>query len=251
MSQHHTMRSSRGRSLKGKDRLIVALDVSTHEEAIDLVNRLDNVSFFKVGLRLFMAGDVLGFIKRVQERRNNEGGVFIDLKISGDIDNTVKDFVKACSALDVKFITLVEAALTVITVNTIRAAKEARGTANYPRILMVPLFSSLDADDLIDRDVTGHILARGQAMLDQGCDGLIVSGDAIGPCRERFPDVDIVSPGIRPSWSPVDDHKRTSTPGAAIRSGADYLVVGRPIIDAESPRDAAARIIGEIDESLA
>ena len=102
------MRLSKGRSLKGKDRLIVALDVSTHEEAIDLVNRLDNVSFFKVGLRLFMAGDLLGFIKKVQERRNNEGGVFIDLKISGDIGNIVKEFVRACSALDVKFITLVK-----------------------------------------------------------------------------------------------------------------------------------------------
>ena len=245
------MRLSEGRNLKGKDRLIVALDVATHEEAIDLVDRLDNVSFFKIGLRLFMAGDVLGFIKKVQERRNNEGGVFIDLKISGDIGNTIKAFVKACAALDVKFITLVEAALPAMTISTLRAAKEARDAADYPRLLMVPLLSSLDADDLIDRDVIGHILARGQAMLDQGCDGLIVSGDAIGPCRRHFPDIDIVSPGIRPSWSPADDHKRYSTPRAAIRSGADYLVVGRPIIDAKNARDAAGKIIREIDESLA
>ena len=244
------MRLSKGRSLKGKDRLIVALDVATHQAAIDLVDRLDNVSFFKVGLRLFMAGDILGFIKKVQERRNNEGGVFVDLKISGDIGNTVQGFVKACAAHNVKFITLVEAALTAMTVSTIRAAKEARGSADYPRLLMVPLYSSLDADDLTGHDLIDHILTRGQAMLDQGCDGLIVSGDAIGPCREHFPDIDIVSPGIRPTWSSVDDHKRYSTPSDAIQLGSDYLVVGRPIIDAVSPRDAAARIIREIDASL-
>ena len=87
-------------------------------------------------------------------------------------------------------------------------------------------------------------------MLDRGCDGLIVSGDAIKACRERFPDADIVSPGIRPAGASVSDHKRSATPGEAIRLGADYLVVGRPVLNAESPRAAAQKIIDEIDAAL-
>ncbi len=238
----------------GKDRLIVALDVSTHEEALRLVDNLDNVSFFKIGLQLLFAGDVLGFIRRIQNSRAIQGGVFVDLKLAGDIGNTITGFVQNCSALNVKFLTLVETAPAAITIRTIEAIKKARGDHEYPRLLMVTLLSSLDTDDLnsagIQTDATQYIVKSGKALLRHGCDGLIVSGEAIRECRAEFPRADIVSPGIRPHWAASDDHKRTATSRQAISFGADYLVVGRPISKAENPRDAAQKIIDEIDQEL-
>ena len=242
------------RDLRGKDRLIVALDVPTHERAFELVDKLDNVSFFKVGLELFMAGGMIGFLRHLQERRASQGGVFVDLKLSGDIGNTITRLVESCMVLNVKFITLVESAPSAITVRTLQAARRARKGARDPRLLMVPLLSSLNADDLraagIRGSLTDYIVARGKTMLDHGCDGLIVSGEAIKACRDVFPDADIVSPGIRPRWATADDHKRITTPSQAIRFGADYLVVGRPVYNDKDPRAAAQKIIDEIDEAL-
>lgn len=242
-------------NLSGKDRLIVALDVPTHEEALGLVEKLENVSFFKVGLELFLAGNLLGFIKELQERRSGLGGVFVDLKLSGDIGNTIAMFIEGCKTLNVKFVTLTESMPYVMTIRTIETALKTRGEADHPKILMVPLLSSLSDDDLrsegIKRtDAAQYILERGEKLLAEGCDGLIVSGDAIKPCRERFPDADIVSPGIRPGWAGSDDHKRHTTPAEAIRMGSDYLVVGRPITKSDDPFSAAKAIIDEMDDAL-
>ena len=242
-------------SLSGKDRLIVALDVPTHEEALTLVEKLDNVSFFKVGLELFLAGNLLGFIKELQERRSGQGGVFVDLKLSGDIGNTISKFIEGCMALNVKFVTLTESMPYVMTIRTIETALKTRGQAEHPKLLMVPLLSSLSDDDLRSEGIAGadstqYILERGEKLLVEGCDGLIVSGDAIKACREKFPNADIVSPGIRPAWAGSDDHKRLTTPAEAIRMGSDYLVVGRPITKSDDPFAAAKAIIDEMDEAL-
>ena len=242
-------------NLSGKDRLIVALDVPTHEEALRLVEKLENVSFFKVGLELFLAGDLLGFIKELQERRAGEGGVFVDLKLSGDIGNTIARFIEGCMALNVRFVTLTESMPYTMTTRTIQTALETRGESEHPKLLMVPLLSSLSDDDLRSEgikaaDSTQYILDRGEKLLAEGCDGLIVSGDAIKACREKFPNADIVSPGIRPAWAASDDHKRITTPADAIRMGSDYLVVGRPITKNENPFGAAKAIIEEMDEAL-
>ena len=242
-------------SLSGNDRLIVALDAPTHEEALTLVEKLENVSFFKVGLELFLAGNLLGFIKELQERRSGQGGVFVDLKLSGDIGNTISRFIEGCKALNVKFITLTESMPYVMTIRTIETALKTRGQAEHPKLLMVPLLSSLSDDDLRSEGIAGtdstqYILERGEKLLAQGCDGLIVSGDAIKACRERFPNADIVSPGIRPAWAGSDDHKRLTTPAEAIRMGSDYLVVGRPITKSDDPFAAAKAIIDEMDEAL-
>jgi orotidine-5'-phosphate decarboxylase len=242
--------------LSGKDRLIVALDVPTHAQAFELVNQLNNVSFFKIGLELFMAGDVLGFIKKLQDQRAADGGVFVDLKLAGDIPDSIAALVEACMALNVRFIRLVESVPLAITLQTLRAAKAARGSARDPKLLMVPLLSSLNTEDLrevgIETDLDTYILGRGLAMVDHGCDGLIVSGDAIKGCRDAFgPNVALVSPGIRPLWaSSIGSHKRYTTPEQAIRLGADYLVVGKPITQNSDPRGAAERIIEEIDSAL-
>ena len=235
--------------MEGKDRVIVALDVPTHDDAVALVDTLDNVSFFKVGLELFLAGDLYGLFRRLQAARGDQGAIFVDLKIAGDITNTIVSFVRRAAELGIRFITFAEAAESAITRHSLEAGWEARGETPVPQFLMVPLLSSLGATSDPAGDVDGYIVDRGRAMLDAGCDGLVVSGSAIGACRQVFPSATLVSPGIRPSGAPHDDHARWTTPAEAIRQGADYLVVGRPIRNASNPRDAAQRIIDEIDET--
>ena len=241
-------------SRSAKDRLIVALDVSSHEEALALVEKLDNVLFFKIGWQLFFSGNYLTLIRKIQERRSEGGGVFIDLKISGDIGNTISRFVEELIRFNVKLITLSESVATSKTIETISTIREVRGQRGYPEILMVPMLSSLDDNDrrLYEpndpRDTDTFILEQGKALLRHGCDGLIVSGNAISVCRQL--DCLLVSPGIRPVGHPAQDHKRFTTPAEAIRYGADYLVVGRPILNASDQRQAAANIIDEIDAAL-
>ena len=244
---------------QGKDRLIVALDVPTHENAIHIVDRLTNVNFFKIGLELLLAGHVFELVEKLQERRREQGGIFIDLKLPGDIGNTLTRFIEACARLHIKFITLADPTSYMIASKTISTAVKARGQSGYPKILVVPLLSSLDTYDLLGAgdfhdsdasDATEYILERGEKLLDEGCDGLIVSGKAIERCRSQFPDSLIVSPGIRPKGSSSDDHKRSTTPGDAIKMGSDYLVVGRPVLNSDDMKKAAQEIIDEIDMQL-
>ena len=235
---------------KGSERLIVALDVRTHAEAERLVDCLENVSFFKIGLRLFLAGDLFGLVRRIRERR--DAGIFIDLKMAGDISNTIGDFVEGASELGIRFITLAESRDDVFTRHSLAAGRKARGSEAFPQFLMVPLLSSLVPANFGRPDLSAeaYIVERGREMLAAGCDGLIVSGPAIGACRAAFgPGVPLVSPGVRPEWAGADDHQRFTTPAEAIRLGADYLVVGRPIRNAENPREAAQRVVDEIDEA--
>jgi orotidine-5'-phosphate decarboxylase len=240
-------------------RLIVALDVPTHEEAISLVRELDNISFFKVGLELLLAGSILDLVQQMQQTRASMGGVFVDLKLSGDIPNTIARFIERCLCLDIRFLTLDVPAVTSKTTRTISAARAARNGSEFPQLLMVPLYSSLDAEDLNehgsgpdpDLSPSDYIVERGGQLLEYGCDGLIVSGEAIRACREKFPNVCLVSPGIRPKGCDHGDHKRYTTPAEAIRYGADYLVVGRPILNAANRRQAAQDIIDEMEQASA
>lgn len=238
-------------AVASNDRIIVALDVSTHDEAVDLVGKLENVSFFKVGLLLLLAGNLSGLLKRLREERD-DGKVFIDLKIAGDIGNTITSFVQRADHLGVRFISLVEAAERSITEHTLDAGRGARSDSGFPKFLMVPLLSSIASPEVEPAGgVDAYIVERGRAMLQAGCDGLVVSGTAIGACRHAFPDTTLVSPGIRPVWTTSDDHARFTTPADAIRQGADYLVVGRPVLRAAQPREAAQRIIDEIEDASA
>ena len=223
-----------------KQRLIVALDVPTHDEAIKLANTLDNVSFFKVGLELLLAGDLFGFLERLKARRG-EQGVFLDLKTGGDISRTIGAVVSQAGRLGIRFMTFIPAADEAITDHTLSAGHAARGSDRYPKFVAVPMLSSIDMPDM-------HIVDRGRSLLDKGFDGLVLSGTSIRACRKALgPDFQILSPGIRPTWyNSSNDHKRYTTPAAAIEAGADYLVVGRPILKADDPRAAAERIIDEM-----
>lgn len=234
--------------LRGKDRLIVALDVNTADEALEVVDVLDNVTFFKIGWQLYITGDVFRLLERLQEKGQR---IFIDLKIPGDIGNTLKSVVERCAKFNVKFLTLSDS----VPLSAITAAREARGQKEDPKLLIVPLLSSLDSEDVREiaqeSDAETYILRRALSAINAGCDGVIASGDAIRVCRRAFGEaIPIVSPGIRPAGSSTDDHKRHTTPTKAIELGADYLVVGRPILKDPNPRQAAQRIIDEIDAAL-
>jgi orotidine-5'-phosphate decarboxylase len=232
----------------GKDSLIVALDVPTIKEALDAVQDLgDTVSFFKVGLQLFMTGELPRLLLALRQKE-----VFVDLKVPGDIANTIGSVIDLCVAMDVKFLTLSES----MPVAAISAAKVARDRklSQNPKLLTVPFLSSLDRDDLKmmtgNDDVNGFILRRAGAALQAGCDGMVASGQEIRLCRQNFPNTIIVSPGIRPTGVSTDDHKRFTTPKEAIILGADYLVVGRPIMKSPSRRQTAKEIIEEMDEAI-
>jgi orotidine-5'-phosphate decarboxylase len=180
--------------------------------------------------------------------------VFVDLKVPGDISNTISAVIDVCFEHGVTFLTLSDS----MPSPAIRAAAAARNAHRGfdLKLLTVPLVSSLDASDLAETtgttsDLETYVLTRAKRAIDAGCDGVIASGDAIQWCRTAFPlPTVIVSPGIRPAGAAADDQKRHTTPAEAIRRGADYLVVGRPILRASDPRAAAAGIIEEIDAAL-
>ena len=236
--------------LTGQDRLIVALDVPTVDEALRVVAELDNVSFFKIGLQLFMTGGLLTLLQRLRETKH----VFVDLKVPGDIANTIRAVIDVCVENRVTFLTVSES----MPLPAIAAAKAARLAkhSDRPKLLTVPFLSSLDASDLPavasgERNLETYILARAHRAIEAGCDGVIASGEAIQFCRRAFPRPTlIVTPGIRPAGASTDDHKRHTTPAEAIRLGADYLVVGRPILKDPNPRESARRIMAEIDSAL-
>lgn len=230
----------------GRDSLIVALDLPTVDAALRVVDALDNVSFFKVGLQLFLTGELPRLLDALRKK-----SLFVDLKVPGDIANTIGSVIELCVTMGVRFLTLSES----MPLAAIGAAKKARDNRNSenPKLLTVPFLSSLDHNDLAamtgDGDVTRHILIRARAALESGCDGVVASGQEIKTCRTAFPKTIVVSPGIRPIGSSTDDHKRFTTPSEAVSLGADYLVVGRPILKSDNPRQVAESIIDEIDQA--
>jgi orotidine-5'-phosphate decarboxylase len=235
--------------MRGADRLIVALDVPTVEAALRVVQELDHVSFFKVGLQLFMTGGLPALLQSLRDKR-----VFVDLKLPGDISNTVRAVIDVCYEHRVTFLTLSDS-MPPAAIRVAAAARDAHHSFDL-KLLTVPFLSSLDANDLVETtgttdDLETYVLERAKRAIDAGCDGVIASGDAIQWCRTAFPRPTlVVSPGIRPDGAAPDDQKRHTTPADAVRLGADYLVVGRPILRAPDPRAAADRVIAEIDAAL-
>jgi orotidine-5'-phosphate decarboxylase len=228
-----------------QQRLIVALDVPTCDEAVAMVEQLGElVSFYKVGLELLMSGGIDGLLRGLAREKS----VFVDLKLPNDIPETVRRAVHVAAEMGVQFLTLSHSASR----ETIQAALRGRGDHARPELLFVPVLSSLDQADFARESgldaaaFHGELTRRADEARAAGADGFIVSGREIGVLRARFPEAVLVSPGIRPSGASRDDHKRSSTPSEAIRWGADYIVVGRPIRDSSDRRDAARRIVDEI-----
>jgi orotidine-5'-phosphate decarboxylase len=225
--------------LQPRDRLIVALDVSSVEAAEAMVGRLgDTVSFYKIGYQLGFAGGI-GFSQKLIDAGKQ---VFVDLKLH-DIGNTVAQGVKSVARLGATFLTVHAYP------QTMKAAVEAR--ENGLRILAVTVLTSSDDADLAAAGYAfpvAELVARRAAQArDLGVDGLVCSPEEAASLRRLVgPDMALVTPGIRPPGSVKDEQKRIATPTAAILAGADYLVVGRPIVAAADPKAAAAAIIEEI-----
>ena len=230
--------------MEARSRLIVALDVPTRREALALVQELRGVvTMFKVGLELIVGGGV----PEVVEALGPDQRLFLDLKTPSDIPETVKRTVRSIASWPaIELLTL--------DVHTtrpaIQAAREGRGSRPHPKLLMVSWLSSMDASDLPGGDLDAHLRQRASFARAQGCDGMIASGGAIAVVRAVWPEAVIVSPGVRPAGAATDDHKRAATPADAIRAGADYLVVGRPIRDAADRPGAARALIEEIERGL-
>ena len=219
-----------------RERLILALDVPSISEAKELVTRLgDSVGFYKLGLQLFMAGGYFEFIEWLQERSKH---VFVDLKFF-DVPETVKNAVKQLRGKHATFATVHG------NDGMLQAAVSAK---NGIKILAVTVLTSLDESDMkalgFEKDIKSVVESRAKRALELGCDGLISSGMEAPALREKFGDKFlIVTPGIRPGANrPVDDQKRTVDVEEAFRNGADYIVVGRPILSAPDPVVAAEAI---------
>ena len=222
------------------ERLIMALDLPTIDQAKALVDQLgDAVSFYKVGLELFMSGNYYELIHWLNIHNKH---VFADLKFF-DVPETVARAVRVLSQQGVDF----------ATVHGNDAIMEAAGKAKGDlKVLAVTVLTSLDQGDMTDLgfdcDVQKLVLSRARRALALGCDGVISSGLEVPALRAEVDNkLLVVSPGIRPVENrPSDDQKRVVTVEQAFRNGADYIVVGRPIRDAADPRAAALAVQAQI-----
>lgn len=225
-----------------RDRLIVALDLSSVETAEALIARLgDSVTFYKIGYQLAYAGG-LSLVPKLAERGKK---VFADLKMH-DIGNTVAKGVESVAKLGATFLTVHAYP------QTMKAAVEARGSSL--KILAVTVLTSYDDDDLhaagFRFSVSDLVEARALQAQALGVDGLVCSGEEAATVRGIVgAQMALVTPGIRPAGSAVGDQKRIMTPGRAIAAGADYLVVGRPVVEAADPKAAAEAIVAEIAQA--
>ena len=228
-------------------RLIVALDVPSVARARTIIAELGpSVTFFKIGLTLQWDRDV----HRLIEELNGGGArVFIDYKYS-DIGESMRGGVAGAARTGAAFLTLQGSGG--VNKASLEAAAAGRGESGL-KLLLVTFLTSLSAADLqgLGGSVEDVVLDRAAAARDAGIDGVIASGREVRAIREMTgPDFLIVTPGIRPQGSASDDHKRAVTPGEAIAAGADYLVVGRPIIQATERRAAAEAIIAEMQAAF-
>ena len=230
--------------IKVADKIIVALDVATKAPALALVEQLrGQISFFKIGLQLYTAEGP----EIVRAVTASGAKIFLDLKLH-DIPNTVARAVESASELGVQMLTIHLSGGS----EMIRAAVAAR--KREMSILGVTVLTSSTQQTLdeigIEEQVDRHVLRLGNLGVAAGIDGLVASPFEARFLRNELGDkIKIVVPGIRPSWSEPDDQKRFMTPREAIAAGADYLVIGRPIISHANPREATAQILNELATS--
>jgi orotidine-5'-phosphate decarboxylase len=224
------------------------LDVPTIDHANELVAVLrDTVSVFKVGFHLWIAAGADSLIQGLIDKGK---GVFIDAKMY-DIENTVELAVRTAARRKIRFITIH------YNEKVVKAAVRGRGD-NEIKIFVVPLLTMFDNQNLRDmgiRRTTKDVIAwNTERAFDFGCDGVIASprDDIAGIksiAKGKGKTLLVATPGVRPAGTATDDHRRFGTPADAIRNGADYLIVGRPIYSAPDPAKAAHAIIAEMQEA--
>jgi orotidine-5'-phosphate decarboxylase len=231
-------------SIAPKDRLIVSLDLPALEPAEAMIKRLgDSVTFYKIGYQLVYAGG----LPLAQKLRAAGKKVFIDVKLH-DIGNTVKSGVESLSSLGATFVTVHAYP------QTMQAALAGRGSSGL-KILAVTVLTSYSEADMeaagYRHTIADLVAIRARQAKAIGVDGLVCSPEEVAAVRGIVgDDMALVTPGIRPEGSATGDQKRIMTPSRAILAGADYLVVGRPIIEAADPKAAADAIVAEIAQAL-
>jgi orotidine-5'-phosphate decarboxylase len=230
-------------SLAPRDRLIVALDFPAQAKALALVSALSGaVSIYKIGLQLYSAAGPAV----VQAVAATGAKIFLDLKLH-DIPNTVAKTVTAVGELGVQMLTVHLSGGSAM----LNAAREA--TPPHLLLLGVTVLTSATQETLgeigIRTELRNHAVGLAELGRKASIGGFVTSPREVGLLRERFGgQVVLVTPGVRPAWAAADDQKRFTTPGEAIKSGADYLVIGRPITAAEDPRAAVERVVQELAE---
>lgn len=229
--------------MNARDRLIVALDLPSVAAAEAMIERLgDAVSFYKIGYQLAFAGG----LPLAQALVRADKQVFIDLKLH-DIGNTVAKGVESVAKLGATFLTVHAYP------QTMHAAVDARAGSTL-KILAVTVLTSYDDADLAaagyDFTVGELVAERASQAHDIGVDGLVCSAEEAVAVRPIVgARMALVTPGIRPAGAAAGDQKRVMTPARAIAAGADYLVVGRPIVEAPDPKAAALGIVAEIAQA--
>lgn len=235
-------------------RLVLALDAPDRDSALDLYRRTRQVvGTFKVGLELFLA-EGPAIVERI---RKDGADVFLDLKLH-DIPNTVKGAVRQVARLHASLFTLHALGGTA----AIAAAREALAEsttlpgAQAPRILAVTILTHHSGNDLAELGLSGtpedNVVRLCELAAKAGADGCVCSPDEAARVRQALGEgFLIVTPGVRPEGAPLGDQARTATPFEAVRDGADYIVVGRPIRTAPDPAKAAAAILDEVKRGLA
>ena len=232
------------------ERLIVPLDVATIDEARAIVDRLQGVvSFFKLGPWLLVAR---GFERLLDDLMAAGNRIFLDTKVC-DIPETMRAGAAAAAARGISFLTIHGNAD--VTDEAMKATVAGKGDSAL-KILVVTTLTSIGGADGGwgggGPAVTDLVINRAKRAFDCGCDGVIAAGREVKAirCATGSRPFLIVTPGIRPAGADVHDHKRIATPGEAIRAGASYLVVGRPIIRAADPVAAARAVIAEMEAAL-
>ncbi|MDD5634430.1 MAG: orotidine-5'-phosphate decarboxylase, partial [Candidatus Omnitrophica bacterium] len=228
------------------DRLIIALDVDTKEEALKLIDTLSpEIDVFKVGIAPFTA-----FGQILLDKLDSLGKkVFLDLKFH-DIPNTVKNAAYAAAQKNVFMMNFHCLGGEKMMKAAVEGAAKA-GSEKKPLLLGVTMLTSMDEKEMKELGMTGTIFDKVTALAllakKAGLDGVVASAKEAGEIKKKAgKDFLVVTPGIRPAWASQDDQKRILTPREAVSAGADYIVVGRPVIAAADPLEAAGKILKEI-----
>ena len=234
----------------GASKIIIALDVENKQEALSLIGQLKEAETFKIGLKLFIAeGPSL-----VQTVRRLGKNVFLDLKLH-DIPNTVAAAVRMAAKYEVSLLTLHASGGLEMMRWAVKAAKEESLKGQRPKLLAVTVLTSLGDEDLkkigVETSSQNQVLKLARLAKEAGLDGVVCSPQEINLIRQEMgSNFLIVTPGIRPSWAASHDQKRIMTPSLALKKGADYLVIGRPIIKASLPRQAFLKICQELNSPV-
>lgn len=235
-----------------KDYIIFPLDVPSVKETEKYVVLLsEHVGMFKVGLELYIRSgpEIINLIKG-----SGAGKIFLDLKLN-DIPATIARAVASIGELGIAF--------TTVHCGETKSMLEAAvsGSNGNVGILGVTILTSVSSEDIYEAgfrpefssDISRLVMKKATLAKDAGCAGVVCSGHEVKMIKEAFgKDFVVAVPGIRPTWDRVaeDDQKRITTPARAVKNGADYLVIGRPIRDAKDPQEAVQRIAEEIETGL-